>query len=652
MLLLIVSFIIFLLISAQINRFFHYRKWLDWFLGGFLILVSLIILVMTVCGLFYQMNKPFFVLGFQAVLLAFSIVVTRYLKPPQCPLFPFPFPKLNLNENKLAFPVIVLLVFSGLVAVLNLVYVLFVPPNNNDSLAIHLARIGMWDQTGSWLPWNTKVIWQLTFPMNAELVSYWTLLFSRGEHFLGLLAYFCGYLSVVLIYFLGLELTRKKGLALISALVWAAFPVVQMNFTSTRHDHVSSFMLIAAVYFFYYHLTEKNIGYLILSGLAVGLSIGTNFSVGGYLPGLAIFFLLYWLVFKKINLREMIALGSSSLLAFLLFSSPIFISNTIHFGSLLGPEALEMTSQSALQQDSSSLEHIGLMAGRWAYQIVDFQGIPEPYLSKLMQLKAEVPDLISIKIDLSLETDKSLLNQHTFGYSDHIPFSEDSAWFGLMGTFVFFIISIFVLVITFKHKHPLMILTSLFLLTTPLAFAFLRSGWTPYDGRYFIPLFAFLCLGLTAFLDWLHPKLGLVLIYLISILSIMTLLMAVYSNPAKSFWGYKAFWKQHRFDSISAQSYITKEMLYLVDQTVPEDAVLGIATPAIVYYEYGLFGEHFTRRIVPVYPDDKICDREWLVAQGIQYVLLDAEDPAYPACSLGDYEYQKSMKNWIVFKIN
>lgn len=652
MLLLIVSFIIFLFISAQTNRYFHYQKWLDWFLGGFLILISLIILVMTISGLFYQMNKPLFVLGFQVVLLAFSIVATRYLKTPQHPLFPFSFPKLNLKEKKLAFPVNVFLIVTGLVAILNLIYVLFVPPNNNDSLAIHLARIGMWDQMGSWLPWNTKVIWQLTFPMNAELISYWTLLFSRGEHFLGLFPYLCGYLSIVLIYYLGLELTSKKSLALLSALVWAAFPVVEMNFTSTRHDHVSSFMLIAAVYFFYYHLKEKNTGYLILSGLAIGLSIGTNFSVGGYLPGLAIFFLLYWLVFKKINRREIITLGSSSLLAFLIFSSPVFISNTIHFGSLLGPEALEMTSQSALQQNNSSLEHIGLMAGRWAYQVVDFQGIPEPYLTKLMQLKAVMPDFISARTGVSLEVDQSLLNQHTFGYSDHIPFSEDSAWFGLMGIFVFFIISVFVLVITFKRKHPLMILTSLFLLTAPLAFAFLRSGWTPYDGRYFIPLFAFLCLGLTAFLDWSCPRFGLVLIYLISILSILTLMLAVYSNPAKSFWGYKAFWKQHRFDSISAQSYDTKEMLYVVDQTVPEDGVLGIATPTIVYYEYGLFGEHFTRRIIPVYPDEKICDREWLIEQGIQYVLVDAGDPAYPACSLGDYEEQKSMKNWIVFKIN
>lgn len=655
MLLLIVSFIIFLFISLQINQYFSYKKWFDWFLGAFLILISLIVLVMTASGLFYQMNQPLFVLAFQIILLLITTLVSRYgLKPDQA-LFPFPLPRLNLKEKGITLPVWVFLITSFAVAILNLVYVLLVPPNNNDSLAIHLARIGMWDQLGSWLPWNTKVVWQLTFPMNAELISYWTLLFTRGEHLLGLIAFISGYLSVFLIYRLGLEITSRKSLALLSALTWAAFPVVQMNFSSTRHDHVSSFMLIAAVYFFYHHLKEKNHGFLILSGLGLGFSIGTNYSVAGYLPGLALFFLICWLVFRKVNFREITTLAASALLAFFLFSSPIYISNYVHFGSFLGPDAPESGSvllNDALQEDTSFLEHTGLMAGRWAYQIVDFQGIPEPYLTKMMELKAVVPNYVSNRTGLSLEVDKSLLNQHTFGYSDHILFSEDSSWFGLVGVFVFFLVSIFVLVVTIRQKQPLMVLISLFLLTTPVTFAFLRSGWTPYDGRYVMILFVFLCLGLTAMLDTLKPKLSLVLIYFISVISILTLLMSVYGNPAKAFWGYKAFWKQHRFDSISAQSYETKEMLYVVDQTVPQDGVLGIATQAIVYYEYGLFGEHFSRTIVPIYPDDKICDHAWLLEQGIEFILVDAGSPDYPACSLGKYEAQKSMKNWIVFKVN
>ena len=290
------------------------------------------------------------------------------------------------------------------------------------------------------------------------------------------------------------------------------------------------------------------------------------------------------------------------------------------------------------------------MAGRWGYQIVDFQGIPEPYLGKLMQMKAAIPEWIAERSAVSLEKNRSLLNQHVFNYEEHIPFSEDSSWFGLAGTFVFFVISIYVLMITLKKKHPLMVFTSIFIITTPIAFALVRQGWTPYDGRYFIILFAMLSLGLAALMDNLPKLPSGILIYVITILSIATLSLSIYQNPAKSFWGYKAFWKIHRFDSISAQSYDTKEMIYLVDQTVPEDGVLGIATTADIYYEYGLFGEHFTRTIVPINPDNLVCDPVWLDEQRIEYLLIDYGVDGYPACSMGAYQNLKSMKNWIVFE--
>ncbi len=159
-----------------------------------------------------------------------------------------------------------------------------------------------------------------------------------------------------------------------------------------------------------------------------------------------------------------------------------------------------------------------------------------------------------------------------------------------------------------------------------------------------------LSLGLVVLLNNLPKAFSSILIYTITFLSIATLLLSIYQNPAKSIWGYKAFWKIHRFDSISAQAYDTKEMIYLVDQTVPEDGVLGIATTETIYYEYGLFGENFTRKIVPINPDDLVCDPAWLDEQGVEYLLVDYGIDGYPACSLGIYQDLKSMKNWIVFE--
>lgn len=375
MLLLIVSFLIFIVIALELNRFFQYRKLFDWGLGLFLIFFSLVVFVMTTSGLVYQMNNPWFVIGFECVVLLLSLAITRFWRKPHNPVLPFKFPSFTFKLFSLPLPIMIFLVITIGVAVLNLVYVLLVPPNNNDSLAIHLARIGMWDQFGSWLPWNTAVIWQLTFPFNAEIISYWTLLFTRGEHLLGLITYLTGYLSILVIYQLAKEVSSKKGIALLAAFTWAAFPVVQLNFTSTRHDHPSSLLLLTAIFYFYHHIKQKNPGYLVLAGLAIGLSIGTNYSVGGYLLGLALFFLLYWFCFRQINLKEILTLAAAAAFTFFLFSSPVYVSNYIHFGSLLGPDAPESGSvllNYPIKDDTSSLDHIGLMAGRWVYQIVDF----------------------------------------------------------------------------------------------------------------------------------------------------------------------------------------------------------------------------------------------------------------------------------------
>jgi len=152
MLLLILSFLIFLMVSLQVNRYLHYKQWLDWFLGGFLIFIAQIILVMTLSGLFYQMNNPVFVLGFQCVLLVLSTAINRFWLIPKEKYFPFVLPGFKTKIDKKNLPIVAFFVVSLGVAILNLVYVLFVPPNNNDSLAIHLARVGMWDQFGSWLP--------------------------------------------------------------------------------------------------------------------------------------------------------------------------------------------------------------------------------------------------------------------------------------------------------------------------------------------------------------------------------------------------------------------------------------------------------------------------------------------------------------------
>jgi hypothetical protein len=164
-------------------------------------------------------------------------------------------------------------------------------------------------------------------------------------------------------------------------------------------------------------------------------------------------------------------------------------------------------------------------------------------------------------------------------------------------------------------------------------------------------LMALLCVGCADLLGgkrphpaWLLPVLSLTAAYL--------LLLSLAFNPAKSTYGYRAFYRLHRLDMISMQSYHTKDMLYLVDRAVPADGVLGLATEQTVYYEYGLFDEQFTRRLVPVLPDEAVCDSAWLRAREIDYLLVDTGDGSYPGCTPAGYAYLDSMNRWIIFQSN
>jgi F-type H+-transporting ATPase subunit gamma len=62
-----------------------------------------------------------------------------------------------------------------------LAQVILIPQNNMDSLSTHLSRIGFWHQLGSFFPWPTFMLNQVWYPVNAQLQTYWTLLFLAAQ---------------------------------------------------------------------------------------------------------------------------------------------------------------------------------------------------------------------------------------------------------------------------------------------------------------------------------------------------------------------------------------------------------------------------------------------------------------------------------------
>ena len=610
-----------------------------------LLAYSEIVFVFQIANLFSQLNATGFILILQTGILLISFSLWFSLKKPA--LVPkikkIPSPIEILREKK-NWPNVVL--FLSLLAVLLLYFVLIyvVPPNNNDALSIHIARIIKWKQQGSYFPWETPFTWQVTFPVNAQLTYLWTVLFTNSDHFIAYIPCLSGLVTGILIYLLTMELGFTRRLSCFSALIWLAFPVVQLHLTSVRHDLISTWLFINIIYFLFLWKKRNQKKYMGFSALALGLVIGTNLSIAAYLPGIIIVAILL-LVFHSISFKELVYWGSSAGLLFLVFSSPIYISNWFHFQSPVGPDAAAMTSV-AITAETTIWNYLWINITRWCYQLFDFSWLPHALEVIVVNGKAWVMQQLFGVFRLQLEGNIATMNAHEFYWNTAYQLQEDEAWYGLIGALLIFPTSLIAFIQGIKKKNIYFLTPFIFFITALVTCSLIRPGWTPYDGRYFMPLSA-LCATLLPM--WLKGEKSRTYIqYALVGLSLFTIMMVVAYNPSKQVVGGAAIWNMNRIDRLTRQSYTSKEMLYLVEGAIPEDAVVGIATNHIDYQEYGIFGENFTRRIVNVYPPEKIADKTWLNQRGVTYLLILVSE-GYPSGIANGYQYVESLGDWVVY---
>ena len=620
------------------------KRWSEAILAWALVGFACLVFVFTIANQLKGLGSQQVVLGLQAGLLLVSAISWLLAQRPKI----IPDSKVDINlgafckERKNWFLLILAICVAG-VLLLSVVLNYIVPPNNNDALSYHVARIVRWMQQGSTSPWETPFVWQLSFPLNAQLVYLWTLLFTNSDHFIAFIPMIAGLLTSLIIYLLAQELGFSRRNAVFSALIWLTLPVVQLHLTSVRHDLISTWLFLSGFYFFHRWGKTREFAYLLLSALAIALVVGTNFSIAAYLPGMALMLLLGF-VFYRYSFKQVLQWVGVTLLCFLLFSSPIYVSNTVYFGSPLGPDAAQMTS-AAVAEEMPLGKYIVVNATRWFYQLLDFSWLPQPVQQALVSAKAGLARLVFTPLGLNLEGDIATLDAHRFTWGRLYQLQEDEAWFGLIGGLLIFPTSLAAFVQGLKRKDILRIIPFVFFLTVLITCSLIRPGWTPFDGRYFMPLAA-MCM---AFLPlWLQSKSAKGVEAIVVAVSIFSMAMVVLFNPAKQVIGGAEIWKMNRIDMLTRQSYSSKEMLYLAE-AIPSGATVGVAAKPQNYQEYGLFGADFSRKVVNIDPLENIANLNWLDARGVKYLLVKANDVGglHPP---QEFRYVDSLGDWILYQ--
>ena len=620
------------------------KRWSEAILAWALVGFACLVFVFTIANQLKGLGSRQVVLGLQAGLLLVSVISWLLAQRPK--IIPESKVEINLGafckERKNWFLLILAICVAG-VLLLSVVLNYIVPPNNNDALSYHVARIVRWMQQGSTSPWETPFVWQLSFPLNAQLVYLWTLLFTNSDHFIAFIPMIAGLLTSLIIYLLAQELGFSRRNAVFSALIWLTLPVVQLHLTSVRHDLISTWLFLSTFYFFHRWGKTREFAYLLLSALALALVVGTNFSIAAYLPGMVLMLLLGF-VFYRYSFKQVLQWVGVTLLCFLLFSSPVYVSNTVYFGSPLGPDAAQMTS-AAVAEEMPVGKYIVVNATRWFYQLLDFSWLPQPVQQALVSAKAGLARLVFTPLGLNLEGDIATLDAHRFTWGRLYQLQEDEAWFGLVGGLLIFPTSLAAFVQGLKRKDILRIMPFVFFLTVLITCSLIRPGWTPFDGRYFMPLAA-MCM---AFLSlWLQGKGAKGVEAIVVAVSIFSMAMVGLFNPAKQVIGGAAIWKMNRIDMLTRQSYSSKEMLYLAE-AIPSGATVGVAAKPQNYQEYGLFGADFSRKVVNIDPLENIANLNWLDARGVKYLLVKANDVGglHPP---QEFRYVDSLGDWILYQ--
>jgi 4-amino-4-deoxy-L-arabinose transferase-like glycosyltransferase len=514
-------------------------------------------------------------------------------------------------------------------AVLNFV----VPPNNNDSLSTHLSRTGYWLQNGSFFPWPTSQALQLIYPVDSTLQFHWTILFWGSDRWAGFVQWIAALVSAVGVFGIARLLGAKRAPSALAALVFFSFPLVLLQITTTQNDLVITALFLATVYFLLLGIKTGRTVPLLLSAASLGLGLGTKQTCYFLLPGLALLLLAVWKQHGKKILRLLGRWLAAAAVSFLLFAAYMNVVNLVYWGGPFGP-AESVARFSGDFDIANSAKSMVFNVPRYFYQMLDVSGLPRPLDGYANKVKSHIVEFLAAKTGFDIEGSQYLYPGHVFRLADMNMNQEDHAWFGLLSLLFFLPVSAWQFVRAVRGRDWI----RLALLVNPIAFfavfILVFPYWNPYAGRYFLPVVAVTVPLTFAFFrsDRLRNA---VLRGLVAGMALVVIAVTMLTNSAKPVFGKQArsfdIWTSDRIALQTIQNHGSLEMFTMVEKYVPADATLGLYTPGYVL-DYPLFGEHFTRRLVPIYPFGNLQDADWLQAQGIQYILVQELDapPALP----------------------
>lgn len=223
----------------------------------------------------------------------------------------------------------ILLVPLLIFLILNLFYVLF-PPSFYDSMSYHLAVPNFYILKGGMVPWPGNFYSNL--PLNGEMIFMFSLL-GGSVYIPKLISFASGIFILVLLFSWSRNFLKGKN-RILPVILFLSIPQVSFLFSSSKTDIIGMLFLLSGARFFIGSLNSINDKKkLLLSGIFLGLAIGTKYIFAFYAAG----FFISVIILKGICLKRKVFVLSFISLIILLTLSPWFVKNIVFTGNPVYP---------------------------------------------------------------------------------------------------------------------------------------------------------------------------------------------------------------------------------------------------------------------------------------------------------------------------
>ncbi len=414
-----------------------------------------------------------------------------------------------IHNNK----VISAIIFSILIPLAFLCY--FVPPNNNDSMLYHMARIPFWIFNKNINFFPTMVGMQLYYNPLAEYQILHLELLTNTVHYANFVQLFAMLGSCIAVSLIVNKMNGNKQLQLIAFLLTLTLPVGIFQATSTQNDFVVGFFMITALYYLMKMFCDA-IDYktIVLFGVSMALCGLTKFSGWIFLfPFLVFYFNKCIIKYKHVFVAKMLLVGVINIILFL----PFIIRNVQTFDSPLGAKNKNELS-SNLQNDDFSFTQI---TSNTIKHVAILSIVP---INKINKISSKIVSKIHAILGWKINPEKDVKFGNSF--SNRFVLHEDT-----VTNFIPFLLFLFSAFLLIYYRNKTAILYFLFLTIGLVLFsAFLR--WQVWNGRLFLPWFLLLIPYLVlVYKNWFANKL-----FSSTILSasILFAFVCVFLNPSKS----------------------------------------------------------------------------------------------------------------------